>query len=76
MADEATSSFLVKAANGGMTEVQLGQMAQEKGLDQKGKDFGAIMMHDRSAVNDQVKCWRRSGMLHLPDSISDKIKRK
>lgn len=76
MADAETSSFLVKAANGGMMEVQLGQIAQEKGLDQKVKDFGAMMVHDHSAVNDQVKMLAAQRNVTLPDSISDENKKE
>jgi putative membrane protein len=76
MADEETSSFLVKAANGGMTEVQLGQMAQQKGADQKVKDFAAMMVHDHSAVNEQVKALAAQRNVILPDSISDENKKE
>jgi putative membrane protein len=76
MADEATASFLVKAANGGMTEVQLGQIAQEKGLDPKVKDFGAMMVHNHSAVNGQVKALAAERNVTLPDSISDENKKE
>lgn len=69
--DEETSSFLVKAANGGMTEVQLGQVAQQKGTHQKVKDFGAMMVHDHSAVNEQVKTMAAQRNVTLPSAVSD-----
>ena len=53
--DEESSSFLVKAADGGMTEVQLGELGQKKSMSQRVKDFGAMMVHDHSAANDKVK---------------------
>jgi putative membrane protein len=74
--DEETASFLVKATNGGMTEMQSGQMAQEKGMDQKTKDFGAMMVHDHSAVNDEVKILAAQRNVILPDSMSDENKKE
>ncbi len=69
--DEASSSFLVNAANGGMTEVKLGQMASEKGVNQRVKDFGAYMVHDHSAANDEVKTLAAQRNVTLPDSVSE-----
>jgi putative membrane protein len=74
--DAETSSFLVKAADGGMTEVQLGQLAQEKGNDPRVKDFGSMMVHDHSAVNDQVKALAAQRNVTLPDSVSDEHKKQ
>jgi putative membrane protein len=74
--DAETSSFLVKAADGGMTEVQLGKIAQEKGNDPRVKDFGSMMIHDHSAVNDQVKSLAAQRNVTLPDSVSDEHKKE
>ena len=74
--DAETSSFLVKATDGGMTEVQLGQLAQEKGNDPRVKDFGSMMVHDHSAVNDQVKSLAAQRNVTLPDSVSDEHKKE
>jgi putative membrane protein len=74
--DQESSTFLVKAANAGMTEVQLGQMAEQKGINQKVKDFGAMMVHDHSAVNDQVKTLAAQRNVTLPDSVSDDSKKE
>jgi putative membrane protein len=55
---EATSkekAFIMKAANGGMTEVELGKVAADKGLSQEVKDFGSQMVTDHSKANEQLK---------------------
>src|SRR6202012_1380173 len=43
--------FAVSVADGGMAEVQLGQLASEKGTSAGVKDFGAMMVKDHSAAN-------------------------
>src|SRR5262249_44056506 len=53
--DEASSSFLVKAFNGAMTEMHLGALAQQKGKNPGVKDFGSMMIHDHSADQDKIK---------------------
>ena len=70
-ADEETSSFLVKAANGGMTEVKLGEIAQQKGANQRVKDFGSMMVHDHSATNEKVKTLAAQRNVTLPAAVSD-----
>ena len=44
-------TFVTKAATGGMAEVEMGKLAQEKGSTQAIKDFGAKMVTDHSAAN-------------------------
>jgi putative membrane protein len=74
--DEESSSFLVKAANGGLAEVEAGQMAQQKAVNQKVKDFASMMVHDHSAANDEVKTLAAKRNITLPDSVSDEKKQK
>lgn len=71
MVDEETSDFLVKAANGGMTEVKLGELAQQKAVNPKVKEFGSMMVHDHSAVNDQVKALASQRNVALPTGVSE-----
>lgn len=49
------SAFIMEAATGGMMEVQAGQIAQQKGMNQRVKDFGAMMVRDHSQANDELK---------------------
>jgi len=51
----ADSDFLKEAAQGGMMEVQLGKLAQEKAADEKVKQFGKRMDQDHSKANDELK---------------------
>lgn len=62
------SEFLTEAASGGMTEVELGKLAQEKSQNQKVKDFGAMMVQDHSAANDELKQLAMSKNVSLPDA--------
>ena len=75
-ADENTASFLVKAANGGMTEVQLGELAQQKAANQKVKDFGSMMVHDHSAANEELKKLAAQKNVTLPAKIGEDHQKK
>ena len=52
---EADKTFIKDAGSGGMMEVQLGQMAQEKGKMQEVRDFGKRMVTDHGKANDELK---------------------
>ncbi|MEO8406357.1 MAG: DUF4142 domain-containing protein [Chitinophagaceae bacterium] len=74
--DAESTSFMTKAADAGMAEVQMGEMAQQKAVNAKVKDFATMMIHDHSAVNDQVKALAAQRNVTLPDSVSDDHKKK
>jgi putative membrane protein len=69
--DEETTNFLVKAANGGMAEVKLGELAQQKATTPKVKDYGAMLAHDHSAANDQVKTFAAQRNVTLPGMVGE-----
>lgn len=69
--DKDDADFAVKAANGGMEEVQLGQMASQKAMNQRVKDFGAMMVKDHSAANDKLKGIAASKNITLPGTLSN-----
>ena len=72
--DEESSSFLVRAANGGMEEMQLGEIARQKAVNRKVKDFGAMMVKDHSAENDFVKALAVRRNVTLPTTVGDQEK--
>ncbi|MEQ1473336.1 MAG: DUF4142 domain-containing protein, partial [Candidatus Acidiferrum sp.] len=49
------SRFARGAAQGGMAEVKLGQLAQEKGTNDEVKSFGKRMVEDHSKAGDKLK---------------------
>jgi len=64
------AAFYKRAAEGGLFEVQAGQMAQDKGTSQSVKDFGAMMVKDHSAANDKLQALATSKNITLPTSPS------
>jgi len=64
--------FVQTAAQGGMAEVKLGQLAQEKGASQTVKDFGARMVTDHSKADDQLKGIATGKNVSLPDTLNSK----
>jgi len=70
--DKDDAKFAVAAANGGMAEVELGALAQEKAGNAKVKDFGSMMVKDHSKANDEMKALAKSKGITLPDSIDSK----
>jgi len=70
------SDFAVAAANGGMMEVELGKIAEEKAMNKKVKDFGAMMVKDHSKANDELKAAAKAKDITLPAAMSDKCQKK
>ena len=61
--------FMDKAAQGGMAEVELGQLAQQNGKSQEVKDFGKRMVDDHSKANDQLKQLAAQKGVSLPTTL-------
>jgi putative membrane protein len=64
------SGFYKQAAEGGMAEVEMGTLAQQKGLNPRVKEFGAIMVKDHTAANQKLKAIAASKAIDLPTSPS------
>lgn len=69
--DEATTNFLVKAADGGMAEVKLGEIAQQKATNAKVKEFAGMMITDHTGANGQVKSLAAARNVTLPAMPGD-----
>lgn len=62
--------FAVKAAAGGMLEVELGKLAQQKSSNASVKAFGEMMVKDHSKANIELKGLAKSKHIVLPDTLS------
>lgn len=69
---EEDAKWAVEAANGGMTEVELGKVAQEKATTERLKNFGAMMVADHGKAGDKLKQIAAAKNITLPASLSDK----
>jgi len=70
------ADFVVKAASGGMLEVELGKLAQAQASKQGVKDFGAMMVADHSKGGDLLKSLAMRKRITLPDSVSNDQKKE
>jgi putative membrane protein len=68
----ADNDFILAAAQGGMTEVKLGELAAQKGLRDDVKAFGQLMVKDHTAINDDLKALAAQKGVTLPDSLDAK----
>jgi putative membrane protein len=69
--DQETTDFLVKAANGGMTEVKAAEIASTKSTNKSITDFAAMMKTDHGAANNEVIALAQKRNVTLPTSVSD-----
>ncbi|HZW76643.1 MAG TPA: DUF4142 domain-containing protein, partial [Caldimonas sp.] len=69
-------SFVEEAAIGGMAEVQMGKLAQQKGGSHQVKQFGTRMVDDHSKVNDDLKQVADSKGITLPSELNGEHKNK
>ncbi len=75
MVDQATKDFVADAATGGMMEVELGNLAQQKAKSQQVKDFGKMMVDDHTAANNNLKDIASKKNIEVPASITDDQKK-
>lgn len=68
----ADTHFAKEAAQGGMAEVKLGQLAQDKGNSDSVKSFGKRMVDDHSKAGDKLKDVASKENIMLPTDISAK----
>jgi putative membrane protein len=68
----ADKDFILAAAQGGMTEVKLGELAAQKAMRDDVKTFGQMMVKDHSAINDDLKALAAQKGVTLPDSLDAK----
>jgi putative membrane protein len=60
------ASFYKSLAEGGVAEVRLGKLAQQKASDPSVKDFAAMMVKDHSAANAQLRTLAAGKSVSLP----------
>ena len=72
----ADKEFVQKAAIGGMAEVQMGKLAQQKAGSEQVKQFGSRMVEDHSKANDELKQVASNKGLTLPTDLDAKHKSK
>jgi putative membrane protein len=66
--------FIRTALEGGMAEVQLGQLATQKSSNPDVKEFGQKMVDDHTKLGDQMKQVAAQMNVKVPDSLSSKDK--
>lgn len=63
--------FAVEAASGGLEEVELGKLAQQKSVNGQVKDFGVMMINDHTKANDEMMKMAAKKGISLPATLSN-----
>ncbi|HEY2907026.1 MAG TPA: DUF4142 domain-containing protein [Vicinamibacterales bacterium] len=63
-------TFVMKAARGGLAEVELGKLAEDKATNDQVKQFGKQMVDDHGKANDELKSLAQSKNITLPTDLS------
>lgn len=63
------NSFYRTIAEGGMAEVDIAQLAEQKGSDPKVKQFAQMMVKDHSAANEKLDALAASKQVALPKTL-------
>jgi predicted outer membrane protein len=68
----ADSDFVQKASEGGVAEVKLGQLAQQKATNSSVKNFGMMMVTDHTKAGDQLKSIATQKGMSIASSLNSK----
>ena len=63
--------FATKAAEGGLKEVRLGELAQQQAESQEAQQFGQRMVEDHGQANEQLKQIAEQKGIELPQELPD-----
>jgi putative membrane protein len=66
------TNFMYEAAQGGMTEVKLGEIAEKKGTTDAVKDCGTMMVKDHTAIGEDLKTLAGQQGVTLPPGLDKK----
>lgn len=72
MMKSADTKFATEAAQGGMAEVELGQLALQKASNPDVKTFAQRMVDDHTKANDQLKQVASQENMTLPTTLNQK----
>jgi len=65
------AEFMVKAASGGLLEVELGRMVMQKASSQQVKDFGKMMVEDHTKSNQELKALAAQKNITIPTAVGE-----
>ncbi len=65
--------FAMKAAEGGMMEVELGRVATSNAADAKVKSFGQMMVDDHTKANNELMAIAKVKKMTLPDKPGEAV---
>ncbi|MBA2562589.1 MAG: DUF4142 domain-containing protein [Chitinophagaceae bacterium] len=65
----AAPDFVMKAASGGMMEVALAKMAQQKGKNQRVKNFAKMLVQDHTKAGNELKGIATSKSITVPSEM-------
>lgn len=69
-------SFLEKAAEGQQIEISLGQLAAQRAVNERVKDFGQQMVEDHKKSSQQVEQLAMKGGVQLSPGVSEEHRQK
>jgi putative membrane protein len=72
---KADQDFAVNTANAGMTEIQAGQLAEQKGMDKEVKEYGSMMVKDHTAAAERLRSIAAAKNISLPSAISPEMQK-
>ena len=72
----ADVKFLQKAAEDGLAEVELGQLAQQKALRDEVRQFGQRMAEDHAKANEQLKSVASAHHVSVPSALDRRHERE
>ena len=72
----ADKGFIEKAAIGGMAEVEMGNLAQQKASNEQVKQFGSRMVQDHGKANAELKQIAGAKGIDLPSALEGEHKKE